>query len=43
VHHVNELQLCGWSYARAEYFVNDSLIRREFCRVYLANVPDDTA
>lgn len=33
----------GWSYAQAEYFVNGSLVLRQFCRVYLERVPDDTA
>ena len=32
----------GWSYEQAEYFVNDSLVLRQFCRVYLEKVPDDT-
>lgn len=36
------LRLYGWSYAQAEYFVNDSLVLRLFCRVYLEKVPDDT-
>src|SRR6187551_3909676 len=36
------MRLYGWSYAQAEYFVNDSLILRQFCRVYLERVPDDT-
>ncbi|WP_165253808.1 ISNCY family transposase, partial [Paludisphaera soli] len=27
---------------QAEYFVNDSLVLRQFCRVYLEKVPDDT-
>lgn len=36
------IRLYGWSYARAEYFVNDSLVLRQFCRVYLERVPDDT-
>src|SRR4051812_47076153 len=35
-------RLYGWSYAQAEYFVNDSLVLRQFCRVYLEKVPDDT-
>jgi transposase, IS5 family len=35
-------RLYGWSFQQAEYFVNDSLILRQFCRVYLENVPDDT-
>src|SRR6478609_7993758 len=32
----------GWSYEQAEYFVNDSLVLRQFCRVSLERVPDDT-
>src|SRR3954451_21653871 len=36
------MRLYGWSYAQAEYFVNDSLVLRQFCRVYLEEVPDDT-
>src|ERR1700756_3105688 len=35
-------RLYGWSYEQAEYFVNDSLVLRQFCRVYLEKVPDDT-
>ncbi|QDV34392.1 ISNCY family transposase [Tautonia plasticadhaerens] len=37
------MRLYGWSYAQAEYFVNDSLVLRQFCRAYLEKVPDDTA
>jgi IS5 family transposase len=36
------MRLYGWSYAQAEYFINDSLVLRQFCRVYLERVPDDT-
>jgi IS5 family transposase len=36
------MRLYGWSYEQAEYFVNDSLVLRQFCRVYLEPVPDDT-
>lgn len=35
-------RLYGWSYAETERFVSDSLILRQFCRVYLERVPDDT-
>ena len=35
-------RLYGWSYAEAERFVADSLVLRQFCRVYLEPVPDDT-
>src|SRR5450759_4135629 len=34
--------LYGWSYEETEYHVNDSLVLRQFCRVYLNAVPDDT-
>src|SRR4051795_5468766 len=36
------MRLYRWSYAQAEYFVHDSLVLRQFCRVYLEKVPDDT-
>jgi IS5 family transposase len=36
------MRLYSWSYAQAEYFVHDSLVLRQFCRVYLERVPDDT-
>src|SRR4051795_5376023 len=35
-------RLYGWSYAEVERFVADSLVLRQFCRVYLQPVPDDT-
>src|SRR6185437_13164042 len=35
-------RLYGWSYEQTEYFVADSLVLRQFCRVYLEPVPDDT-
>jgi transposase, IS5 family len=35
-------RLYGWSYEEVEHFVADSLVLRQFCRVYLAKVPDDT-
>lgn len=34
--------LYGWSYEQTEHWVADSLILRQFCRLYLAPVPDDT-
>jgi IS5 family transposase len=34
--------LHGWSYEETEHFVSDSLVLRQFCRVYLHPVPDDT-
>src|SRR3954451_20503692 len=36
------MRLYRWSYEQVEYFVNDSLVLRQFCRVYLERVPDDT-
>src|ERR671933_349555 len=35
-------RLYGWSYEAVEHFVSDSLVLRQFCRVYLEKVPDDT-
>jgi IS5 family transposase len=34
--------LYGWSYEQTEQWVGDSLVLRQFCRVYLQPVPDDT-
>ena len=34
--------LYGWSYEKTEHWVSDSLVLRQFCRVYLESVPDDT-
>src|SRR5512142_2558407 len=34
--------LYGWSYEQTEQWVDDSLVLRQFCRVYLEKVPDDT-
>lgn len=34
--------LYAWSYEDTEHFVKDSLSLRQFCRVYLEKVPDDT-
>jgi IS5 family transposase len=36
------MRFYGWGYAQAEYFVNDNLVLRQFCRVYLESVPDGT-
>jgi IS5 family transposase len=36
------MRLYRWSYEQVESFVNDSLVLRQFCRVYLETVPDDT-
>jgi len=35
-------RLYALSYERTEYQVRDSLVLRQFCRVYLQDVPDDT-
>jgi IS5 family transposase len=35
-------RLYDWSYAETEHFVGDSLVLRQFCRIYLQPVPDDT-
>jgi transposase, IS5 family len=35
-------RLYGWSDEETERFVTDSLVLRQFCRVYLQPVPDDT-
>ena len=34
--------LYDWSYAQTEHFVSDSLVLRQFCRVYFERVPDAT-
>ncbi len=34
--------LYNWSFEETEHFVNDSLSMRQFCRIYLESVPDDT-
>src|SRR3954447_25627545 len=34
--------LYGWSYAQTERWVGDSLVLRQFCRVYAQRVPDAT-
>jgi transposase, IS5 family len=35
-------RLYSFSYEQTEYQVRDSLVLRQFCRVYLQDVPDDT-
>jgi transposase, IS5 family len=35
-------RLYGFSYEQTEHFVSDSLVLRQFCRLYLEPVPDDT-
>ena len=35
-------RLYNWSYEQTEHFVNDSIVLRQFCRLYLEPAPDDT-
>ena len=35
-------RLYGWSYEQTERFVCDSIVLRQFCRLYLEPAPDDT-
>jgi IS5 family transposase len=35
-------RLYNWSYEDTEHFVGDSLVLRQFCRIYFQAVPDDT-
>jgi IS5 family transposase len=35
-------RLYHWSYQQTEHFVSDSLVLRQFCRLYLEPAPDDT-
>jgi|SRR5215210_3613064 len=35
-------RLYGWSYEQTERFVNDSIVLRQFCRLYLESAPDDS-
>jgi transposase, IS5 family len=35
-------RLYGWSYQQTEHFVCDSIVLRQFCRLYLESAPDDT-
>jgi len=35
-------RLYHWSYGETEHFVGDSLVLRQFCRLYFHPVPDDT-
>ena len=35
-------RLYGFSYEDTEYHVRDSLVLRQFCRIYFNDVPDDT-
>jgi len=35
-------RLYGFSYEQTEHFVSDSIVLRQFCRLYLEGAPDDT-
>jgi transposase, IS5 family len=35
-------RLYGWSYEQTERFVSDSIVLRQFCRLYIEPAPDDT-
>lgn len=35
-------RLYNWSYEQTEHFVSDSIVLRQFCRLYLESAPDDT-
>ena len=35
-------RLYDWTYEETEHFVGDSLVLRQFCRLYLKRAPDDT-
>jgi IS5 family transposase len=35
-------RLYNWSYEQTEHFVSDSIVLRQFCRLYLEPAPDDT-
>jgi IS5 family transposase len=35
-------RLYNWSYQQTEHFVCDSIVLRQFCRLYLQSAPDDT-
>ena len=35
-------RLYDWSYEQTEHFVSDSIVLRQFCRLYLEGAPDDT-
>lgn len=35
-------RLYDWSYEQTEHFVSDSIVLRQFCRLYLEPAPDDT-
>jgi transposase, IS5 family len=35
-------RLYGWSYQQAQRFICDSIVLRQFCRLYLQSAPDET-
>ena len=35
-------RLYGWSHQHTEHFVSDSIVLRQFCRLYLQSAPEDT-
>jgi transposase, IS5 family len=35
-------KLHGFSYEQTERFLSDSIVLRQFCRLYLESAPDDT-
>lgn len=35
-------RLYDWSYEQTEHFISDSLVLRQFCRLYLQPAPDDS-
>ncbi len=35
-------RLYDWSYEQTEHFISDSIVLRQFCRLYLEGAPDDT-
>jgi len=35
-------RLYNWSYEQTEHFLSDSIVLRQFCRLYLEAAPDDT-
>ncbi len=35
-------RLYDWSYEQTEHFISDSIVLRQFCRLYLESAPDDT-
>ena len=35
-------RLYNWSYEQTEHFISDSIVLRQFCRLYLEDAPEDT-